>query len=56
MDKKIEAVTCSACAGSGVCQECNGEENQEFDGVTPFCEACDGSGECRTCDGTGEEN
>jgi hypothetical protein len=45
---------CSACRGSGACQQCHGAGvNVHFNDAEPRCRACLGTGNCSECAGTG---
>lgn len=40
---------CGGCDGTGVCQDCGGDDE-----VIDDCWTCSGTGECEECEGTGE--
>jgi len=45
-----KSVTCSACGGTGECQNCKGTGKI----LLMTCSECNGSGKCQTCGGTGK--
>jgi hypothetical protein len=51
-------MNCTACAGSGICDACDGygyfPDSPETDYSGTDCTVCEGSSECADCHGTGD--
>ncbi len=49
---KEKFIICPDCGGSGVCNECDYNDEAMFDYV---CEVCSGDRDCVVCEGSGEK-
>ena len=53
-DDHTRYTVCTACRGTGMCNECDGNGRYFVRGLGMFdCTVCSGDGACTTCAGTG---